>query len=102
MEEASNDLYLATDIETFADVWGPVWKVADQFRPELIAKYNVRGGSIVPWPYDSDIHPKLRSNERLCHWKPNDEYIHHRDADSANIGMSSILSASPENSDHLG
>ena len=87
MKEASNDLYLATDIETFADVWGPVWKVADRFRPDLIAKYNVRGGSIVPWPSDPDFHPKLRSNERLCHWKSNDEYIHHRDADSANIGM---------------
>ena len=91
MEEASNDLYLATDIETFADVWGPVWKVADQFRPDLIAKYNVRGGSIVPWPSDPDIHPKLRSNERLCHWKSNDEYIHHRDADSANVGMPTVL-----------
>ena len=102
MEEASNDLYLATDIETFADVWGPVWKVADQFRPDLIAKYNVRGGSIVPWPSDPDIHPKLRSNERLCHWKSNDEYIHHRDADSANVGMSSILASCSRNSKHSG
>ena len=92
-EEASNDLYLATDIETFADIWGPVWKVADQFRPDLIAKYNVRGGSIVPWPSDPNIHPELRSNERLCHWKSNTEYIHHRDADSANVGMSSILAS---------
>ena len=101
MEEASNDLYLATDIETFADVWGPVWKVADHFRPDLIAKYNVRGGSIVPWPPDPDFHPKLRSNERLCHWKSNAEYIHHRDADPANIGMSSIL-ASCAGTNHSG
>ena len=95
MEEASNDLYLATDIETFADVWGPVWKVTDQFRPDLIARYNVRGGSIVPWPSDPDFHPKLRSNERLCHWKSNAEYIHDRDADPANIGMSTILASCP-------
>lgn len=91
MEEAGSDLYLATDIETFADVWGPVWRVADRFQPDLIAKYNVKGGSIVPWPSVPDIHPRLRSNERLCHWKSNDEYIHHRDADSANIGMPSVL-----------
>ena len=102
MEEASNDLYLATDTETFADVWGPVWKVADQFRPDLIAKYNVRGGSIVPWPSDPDIHPELRSNERLCHWKSNTGYIHHRDADSANVGMSSILASYSRNSNHSG
>ena len=102
MEEANNDLYLATDIETFADVWGPVWIVADQFRPDLIAKYNVKGGSIVPWPSDPDIHPQLRSNERLYHWKSNDECIHHRDADSANIGMSSILASCPGNSNHSG
>ena len=102
MEEVSNGLYLATDIETFADVWGPVWKVLDQFRPGLVAKYNVRGGSIVPWPSDPDIHLKLRSNERLCHWKSNAEYIQHRDADSANFGMSSILASWSVNISHSG
>ncbi len=93
MGEASNDLYLAADIETFADAWGPIWKVAVQSRPDLIAKYNVNRGSIVPWPSNPVIHPKLRWNERLCHWKSNDEYIHHWGEGSANVGMSSILAS---------
>ena len=100
--KASNDLYLAADIETFADAWGPAWKVVDQSQPELIAKYNVNGGSIVPWPSNPDIHPKLRSNERLCHWKSNDEYIFRGDAISANVGMSSILASFSEKSNHSG
>ena len=89
MGEVSNDLYLAADIETFADAWGPVWKAVDQSQPDLIVKYNVNGGSIVPWPFNPDIHPKLRSNERLCHWKSDDEYFFQRDDISANVGMSS-------------
>ena len=91
--KVSNDLYLAADIETFADAWGPVWKVVDQSQPELIAKYNVNGGSIVPWPSNPDIHPKLRSNERLCHWKSNDEYFFRRDEFAANVGRSSMLAS---------
>ena len=102
MEEARNDLYLAADIETFADVWGPVWKVTDQSRPELIAKYNVRGGSIIPWPSVPDIHPELRPNERLCHWKSNANYIHHYGEDLANNGMSSILASCPGIVSHAG
>ena len=87
MGEVTNGLYLAADIETFADAWGPVWKAVDQSRPELIAKYNVNGGSIVPWPSIPDIHPKLRSNERLCHWKSDDECFFQRDDIRANVGM---------------
>ena len=100
--KASNDLYLAADIETFADAWGPVWKVVDQSQPELIAKYNVNGGSIVPWPSNPDVHPQLRSNERLCHWKSNDEYFFRRDDISANVGMSSILASFSGESNHSG
>ena len=68
-------LYLASDIETFADVWGPVWKVIDQSRPSSILSYNVGDGAIVPCGWDSGIHPNLEAGERLCHWKKNDEYI---------------------------
>lgn len=60
-------LYLRTDIETFADVWGPVWKVKDQHEPDKIARYNVGEGSIIPWPFDPLVHPVLVMNERLCH-----------------------------------
>ena len=63
--------YLCTDIVTFADLWGPVWKVVDTSNDRRIAKYNVRGGSIVPWPYDLAIHPDLESDQQLCHWRSN-------------------------------
>ena len=102
MGEVSNDLYLAADIETFTDVWGPVWKVVDQSQPDLIVKYNVNGGSIIPWPFNPDVHPKLRSNERLCHWKSNDEYFFQRDDIRANVGMSSILAAFTDNANNSG
>ena len=68
-------LYLASDIETFADVYGPVWKVMDPSRPGYFTRYNVGGGSIVPWLWDSGTHPNLEAGERLCHWRKNDEYV---------------------------
>ena len=61
-------LYLSTDIKTFADVWGPVWQVHDPKYPGVIAKYNSGGGSIVPWKHDPTKHPRIRDDERLCHW----------------------------------
>lgn len=78
-------LYLASDIETFADAWGPVWKVVDRLRLGSISRYNVGGGSIVPWPWDSSAHPKLEAGERLCHWKSNDDFIKFRVADSSEL-----------------
>ena len=60
--------YLSTDIETFADVWGPVWSVADQSFPDIIVEYNAGEGSIVPCDHDPTKHPALVDGERLCHW----------------------------------
>ena len=60
--------YLSTDIETFADVWGPVWSVTDQSSQEIVVKYNAGEGSIVPWDHDPTKHPALVDGERLCHW----------------------------------
>lgn len=68
-------LYLRTDIEIFADVWGPVWKVKDQHEPNKIARYNVGEGSIIPWPFDPVLHPALATGERLCHWISNFVFI---------------------------
>ena len=85
MEQCVPPLYLATDIETFADVWGPVWKVADLTRPGSTAKYNVGGGSILPWRFDASIHPKLKAGERLCHWTSNTDYIRGNDPSSPNL-----------------
>jgi hypothetical protein len=63
-------LYLSTNIEQLADIWGPVWSISDQLSDSLIRYYDAGSGSIVPWPYDSEIHPELRKDERLCHWIP--------------------------------
>lgn len=65
------DVYLLTDIETFAETWGPVWKVAHPRQPDVFLKYNVGEGSIVPWPVGPGLHPALAENQRLCHWQSN-------------------------------
>ena len=91
---ASQDLqsfYLSADVVTFADVWGPVWKVLDKTRNSRVAKYNVRGGSLVPWPYRSNIHPNLGPHERLCHWRSNAASVRFEKAGSA--GTSGIPSS---------
>lgn len=80
-------VYLKTDIETFADVWGPVWRVKDQHEPDKTARYNVGEGSIIPWPFDPVVHPALAMNERLCHWRSNFDFINN-DASSIDTGKS--------------
>lgn len=102
MERASNGLYPAADIETFADAWGPIYKFPYRYQPDLIAKYNVNGGSVILLPFDPAIRPPLRPNERLCHWKSNDEYIHHYDDDTISVGTSSILALCLENAHYSG
>jgi len=80
-------LYLKTDIETFADVWGPCWKVEDQHEPDKAARYNVGEGSIIPWSFDPVVHPALAMNEHLCHWESNFDFINN-DASSIDTGKS--------------
>ena len=86
--------YLSADIATFADVWGPVWKVKGNnptTGKEMVARYNVGGGSIVPWPYDSAIHPHLEPCERLCHWLSNAASVRFKKAGSSNTGEKSVF-----------
>ena len=68
-----SELYVSTDIETFADVWGPVWQVLDPKYPGTIMGYISEGGCIVPWKHDTTEHPGVIDNERLCHWKDGSE-----------------------------
>ena len=65
------EMYLSTDIETFADIWGPVWKVTTSGHDDKVLKYNTEGGSIVPWPVDDANKWILKRSERLCHWQSN-------------------------------
>ena len=84
--------YLSADIVTFADVWGPVWKVMDKKIGKVVTRYNVGGGSIVPWQYNADIHPYLEPNERLCHWQSNAASIRFKKAGSSNTSERLSLS----------
>ena len=68
----AENMYLATDIKTFSDVWGPVWNVR---HGDAFLRYNVGGGSILPWPSDESGHPKMLTGERLCHWVDRSELI---------------------------
>ncbi len=91
LAEAQPAFYVRADIETFADVWGPVWAVTKKIRPEHIIRYNVGGGAIVPWPYDEDQHPLLQAGERLCHWENNARYIQHDSSQSPDTGNSTLF-----------
>ena len=102
MEKTNNDLYLAADMDTFTDAWGPVFKVVNRSQPDLIAKYFVNGGSVISLPFDPAINPPLRPNERLCRWKSNDEDINHYNDGTSSVGTSSSLALCPENAKRPG
>ncbi|KAG8531757.1 uncharacterized protein KY384_003389 [Bacidia gigantensis] len=93
-EESSTDtFYLSTDIETFADVWGPVWKVPHPTDHSLTIRYNLVGGSIMPWPADRVRNPAPAENQRLCHWVSNFDSFEKSDTSSTN---SSKLRSAPD------
>lgn len=68
-------LYLRTTVETFADVWGPVWSIHSINETNSIERYAVGGGSILPWRSDVDEDHLLRIGDRLCHWLSRDETL---------------------------
>ena len=68
-------LYLRTTMETFADVWGPVWSIHSINEPNSIERYAVGGGSILPWRSDVDEDHLLSPGDRLCHWLTRDETL---------------------------
>jgi hypothetical protein len=59
-------LYLSTDAETFADVWGPMWASCLSNDSKKVMGYNVGSGMIIPW---SQSPPEsTRAGEVFCHW----------------------------------
>ena len=83
-------LYISTDIETFADVWGPVWKVTDKASQVSVRRYNVGGGSIFASIFDSTIHPPLQKDERLCHWNDQHADVHFENNSTPDDSKSTI------------
>ena len=82
-------LYLRTTMETFADVWGPVWSIHSVNEPNSIERYAVGGGSILPWRSDVDEDHLLRTGDRLCHWLSRDETLPTRADSAQDAGKSS-------------
>jgi hypothetical protein len=70
--EAQNHdtLYLQTRIETFADVWGPLWKSIRKSKQDEIHELNVGNGTILPWPHNQlQGQPIITSKDEVyCHW----------------------------------
>ncbi len=69
-------LNLSTSVNTFADVWGPLWaERRTRSDDSEILRYNVGGGSILRWTNDLDI--KLEKGEVFCHWTQTSGPISH-------------------------
>lgn len=81
------DLSLSTDIVTFGDIWGPLWKTTVLGDEEQIIEYKVGNGVIIPCHTRSEgsqgaiktQDDKISKGEILCHWMPNKE--NHEDKD---------------------
>ncbi|KAH7407900.1 hypothetical protein BKA64DRAFT_667668 [Cadophora sp. MPI-SDFR-AT-0126] len=79
-------LYLSADVETLADIWGPMWTSHIPTQPTQILHYKIGSGLIVPWKedeistYDKDRIKNgslqredlgltvTRDDEVRCHW----------------------------------
>ena len=70
--EPSLPLYISATIDSFSDIWGPLWKLKDQDNPDKYSAYVVGSGSIVQWQHDRATSPEL-IDERFCHWICNEE-----------------------------
>ncbi len=70
--EPSLPLYISTTIDSFSDIWGPLWKFKDKDNPDKSSAYVVGSGSIVQWQHDPRTSPEL-IEERFCHWICNEE-----------------------------
>jgi hypothetical protein len=70
--EPSLPLYISATIDSFSDIWGPLWKLKDQDNPDKCSAYVVGSGSIVQWEHNEFTSPEL-IEERFCHWISNEE-----------------------------
>lgn len=72
--EEIHELYLSTDMETFADVWGPVWSVKPKDDKASAVQFRVGSGFVCKWPLEAST-PELQPDEVLCHWVPLGERV---------------------------
>jgi hypothetical protein len=71
-EPPSLPLYISATIDSFSDIWGPLWKLKAKNHPDKYSVYVVGSGSIVQWPHNSLTSPAL-IEERFCHWICNEQ-----------------------------
>jgi len=74
-QRSSTPLYLATTIDEFIDIWGPVWKTVLPENPDVVIRYNVGIGYIIPWPEPRDD-LELQRGEIFCHWTADVDDLH--------------------------
>jgi tetratricopeptide (TPR) repeat protein len=65
--EPPGSLFLSTQVEDFADIWGPLWKAIDCEKLDTYSRYVVGNGSIFKWQ-PTNLTPPLSHGEVLCHW----------------------------------
>ena len=66
------DLYLSSDIDQLADIWGPLWSVKSSQDSDDILRYDAGPGSILPCATGKNM-PPLANGEVLCHWFRHDD-----------------------------
>lgn len=67
-------LYLSANMKSFSHIWGPVWAISTSGHVRSgVHRYDVGGGSIVPWRHLSKRDPILQEGEIFCHWLPYEE-----------------------------
>jgi hypothetical protein len=71
--EYKRPLCLSTNIETFADIWGPLWKEKSTSNPGKFSSYVVGNGAIIPWKPNTK-NPLCGDGETFCHWISDDEW----------------------------
>ncbi|KUJ07222.1 uncharacterized protein LY89DRAFT_743224 [Mollisia scopiformis] len=70
----STKLYLRTRPESFADIWGPMWKIVGPDREKSTIRYDLENGSIIMADQADTItlypsvDPIVREDEDLSHW----------------------------------
>ncbi|KAL3425119.1 hypothetical protein PVAG01_04400 [Phlyctema vagabunda] len=99
--EPDRPLYLSTTVETFADIWGPLWKCNVSVTSGR-SSYVVGSGVLEPWRHQA-IHPPLKG-EVFCHWVSNEGYeeaVSTGNALNVHVAVSDqILIGAPKNIQH--
>lgn len=71
-QEDDGRLLLGTDVDTFSDIWGPLWKWSDNDDGET-RMFAVGNGCIIRSTLNERDNIELSENEMYCHWIADEE-----------------------------